>query len=49
MWLYILSRQNSQSRENINFPEDEVVGGTEGERGAAEQSPSSGQGNLILF
>lgn len=47
--MYILSRQNSQSRENINFPEDEVVGGSEGERGADEQSPSTGQGTLILF
>ncbi|XP_056587738.1 V-set and immunoglobulin domain-containing protein 10-like 2 [Triplophysa dalaica] len=40
----IFGRQNSQSRENINFPEDEVVGGSEGERGAEEQSPSTGQG-----
>ncbi|XP_057215475.1 V-set and immunoglobulin domain-containing protein 10-like 2 [Triplophysa rosa] len=40
----IFGRQNSQSRENINFPEDEVVGGSEGERGAGEQSSSTGQG-----
>lgn len=25
-----VSRQHSQSRENINLPEDEVVGGSEG-------------------
>ncbi len=28
--LFGVSRQHSQSRENINFPEDEVVGGSEG-------------------
>lgn len=26
---FVLDRQHSQSRENINFPEDEVVGGSE--------------------
>lgn len=25
-----MSRQHSQSRENINFPEDDTVGGSEG-------------------
>ncbi|KAJ8342435.1 hypothetical protein SKAU_G00323630 [Synaphobranchus kaupii] len=33
------SRQHSQSRENINFPEDEVVGGIEGDEGAGVGSP----------
>ncbi|XP_051955803.1 V-set and immunoglobulin domain-containing protein 10-like 2 [Xyrauchen texanus] len=37
----IFGRQNSQSRENINFPEDEVVEGGEGERGTGEPSPSA--------
>ncbi|XP_051536307.1 V-set and immunoglobulin domain-containing protein 10-like 2 [Myxocyprinus asiaticus] len=40
----IFGRQNSQSRENINFPEDEVVEGGEGERGTGEPSPSASPG-----
>ncbi|XP_017574451.2 V-set and immunoglobulin domain-containing protein 10-like 2 [Pygocentrus nattereri] len=36
----MFGRQNSQSRENINFPEDEVVGGAE-EGGRAEVSPGT--------
>lgn len=31
-------RQNSQSRENISSPEDEVVGGSEADRGEGETS-----------
>ncbi|KAJ8266618.1 hypothetical protein GJAV_G00132550 [Gymnothorax javanicus] len=34
---FIFGRQNSQSRENINFPEDETVGRMEGEEGAGEE------------
>ncbi|XP_051534073.1 V-set and immunoglobulin domain-containing protein 10-like 2 [Myxocyprinus asiaticus] len=40
----IFGRQNSQSRENINFPEDEVVGRGEGDRGPGESSPSDSPG-----
>ncbi|XP_051959677.1 V-set and immunoglobulin domain-containing protein 10-like 2 [Xyrauchen texanus] len=39
----IFGRQNSQSRENINFPEDEIVG-RGGERGPGESSPSDSPG-----
>ncbi|XP_030638855.1 V-set and immunoglobulin domain-containing protein 10-like 2 [Chanos chanos] len=40
----IFGLQHSQSRENINFPEDEVVGGLEDEAGgrAPSRSPSPG-------
>lgn len=30
---FVASRQHSQSRENINFPEDETVGASEGQTG----------------
>lgn len=30
---FVASRQHSQSRENINFPEDEIVGASEGQTG----------------
>ncbi|ROL47584.1 V-set and immunoglobulin domain-containing protein 10-like 2 [Anabarilius grahami] len=36
----IFGRQNSQSRENINFPEDEVPGTAEGENGTGQPSSS---------
>lgn len=39
-----MSRQHSQSRENINFPEDEVVGGSEG--GIEEIGGSSSPGKM---
>lgn len=39
-------RQHSQSRENINFPEDEVVGGSEGGREDTGGSASPGKINL---
>lgn len=37
-------RQHSQSRENINFPEDEVVNGSDG--GIEEIGGSSSQGKM---
>ncbi|KAI2651372.1 V-set and immunoglobulin domain-containing protein 10-like 2 [Labeo rohita] len=37
----IFGRQNSQSRENINFPEDEVSGTAEGDRGTGQPSQSA--------
>ncbi|XP_059381435.1 V-set and immunoglobulin domain-containing protein 10-like 2 [Carassius carassius] len=37
----IFGRQNSQSRENINFPEDEGSGTAEGERGEGQPSQSA--------
>ncbi|XP_017347382.1 V-set and immunoglobulin domain-containing protein 10-like 2 [Ictalurus punctatus] len=41
----IFGRHNSQSRENINFPEDEVVGGAQdkGGRGEIKPGPSMAQ------
>ncbi|XP_058270972.1 V-set and immunoglobulin domain-containing protein 10-like 2 isoform X1 [Hemibagrus wyckioides] len=41
----IFGRHNSQSRENINFPEDEVVGRAEDEGGREETKP----GKLIII
>ncbi|XP_064209245.1 V-set and immunoglobulin domain-containing protein 10-like 2 [Anguilla rostrata] len=40
----IFGMQHSQSRENINFPEDEAAGGIEGDEGAGEGGlPVAGQ------
>ncbi|XP_026990005.2 titin-like isoform X1 [Tachysurus fulvidraco] len=44
----LFGMQNSQSRENINFPEDEVVGGAEEERhGEDTNSPNSDSKNHL--
>lgn len=42
--LFVYFRQNSQSRENINFPEDEVPGTAEGENGTGQPSSSASPG-----
>ncbi|XP_076836671.1 V-set and immunoglobulin domain-containing protein 10-like 2 [Brachyhypopomus gauderio] len=44
----IFGRQNSQSRENINSPEDEVVGGTEGEGEEQPAPPTSSEPPVSL-
>lgn len=44
LMLFVLFRQNSQSRENINFPEDEGTGTAEGERGTEQPSISASPG-----
>ncbi|XP_071219360.1 V-set and immunoglobulin domain-containing protein 10-like 2 [Salvelinus alpinus] len=36
----LFGMQHSRSRENINLPDDEVMGGVDGEGGATEQCPS---------
>lgn len=38
LYLFIFYSRNSQSRENINFPEDESVGGAEGDVSGGEHS-----------
>lgn len=43
--LLCVSRQHSQSRENINFPEDEVVSGLEG-GGREDRGGSSSPGKM---
>lgn len=43
-FLFAVSRQHSQSRENINFPEDEVVRSSEG--GIEETGGSSSPGKM---
>ncbi|XP_041727331.1 uncharacterized protein LOC121557948 [Coregonus clupeaformis] len=40
----LFGMQHSRSRENINFPDDEVMGGVEGEGGATEHFPSPSPG-----
>lgn len=42
--LFFASRQHSQSRENINFPEDEIGGALEGQTG-----DSGGGKNIAVF
>lgn len=48
VFCYVMSRQHSQSRENINFPEDEVVGGSEGGIEEIGGSSSPGKMNKLL-
>ncbi len=48
LFLYFdVPRQHSQSRENINFPEDEVVGGSEG--GIEDIGGSASPGKMIIL
>lgn len=42
---FVVNRQHSQSRENINFPEDEVVARSEGGIEEIGESPSPGKMN----
>jgi len=42
---FCFCRQHSQSRENINFPEDEMVGGSEGDMRDRGGSSSPGKTN----
>jgi len=44
----VFFRQNSQSRENINFPEDEVSRTAEGERSTGKPSPPASPGTSPL-
>lgn len=46
---FVASRQHSQSRENINFPEDEIVGASEGQLGDSGGGKTIPVLTLFLF
>lgn len=47
--LFVASRQHSQSRENINFPEDEIVGASEGQTGDSGPGKTAAVQTLFSF